>query len=109
MYLLEKGKFATPKYTSCFTDMIQSLSIEINYDSLSDVSSSMISQTFSLKKSRQQTINDIEDDTLKSRNILQTKRNLLESHKNNHLSQINISALSLKKPYFSTINIVENQ
>jgi len=61
MYLLEKGKFATPKFTSCFTDLINSLSIDINYDTLSDISSSMISQTFSLKKSRQNTINDIED------------------------------------------------
>lgn len=27
MYLLEKGKFMTPKYTTCFTDLIESLSI----------------------------------------------------------------------------------
>lgn len=40
----------TPKYTTCFTDLIDSLSIEINYDSMSDISSSMMSQTFSLRK-----------------------------------------------------------
>ena len=27
MYLLEKGKFMTPKYTTCFTDLIDTLSI----------------------------------------------------------------------------------
>lgn len=27
MYLLEKGKFTTPKYTSCFTDLISAMSI----------------------------------------------------------------------------------
>jgi hypothetical protein len=49
MFILEKGKFMTPKYTSCFTDLIDSLNIEINYDSMSDASS-MMSQTFSLRK-----------------------------------------------------------
>jgi len=49
MFILEKGKFMTPKYSSCFTDLIETLNIDINYDSLSDASS-MVSQTFSLKK-----------------------------------------------------------
>lgn len=49
MFLLEKGKFMAPKYTSCFTDLIDSLNIQINYDSLSECSS-MMSQTFSLRK-----------------------------------------------------------
>jgi hypothetical protein len=49
MYLLEKGKFMTPKYSTCFNDLIETLQIDINYDSLSDASS-MVSQTFSLKK-----------------------------------------------------------
>jgi hypothetical protein len=49
MYLLEKGKFMTPKYSTSFTDLIHILNIDINYDSLSDASS-MMSQTFSLKK-----------------------------------------------------------
>lgn len=38
-----------PKYSTCFNDLIETLHIEINYDSLSDASS-MMSQTFSLKK-----------------------------------------------------------
>lgn len=38
-----------PKYSTCFSDLIETLNIEINYDSLSDASS-MMSQTFSLKK-----------------------------------------------------------
>lgn len=49
----------------------------------------------------------MEDETLKSRNILQSKRNLLEAHRN-HSTTINLSALSLKKPYFNTLN-VDNQ
>ena len=49
MFLLEKGKFMAPKYTSCFTDLIDNLNIQINYDSLSECSS-MMSQTFSLRK-----------------------------------------------------------
>lgn len=49
MYILEKGKFMAPKYSSCFTDLIDFLSIDINYDTLSDASS-MVSQNFSLKK-----------------------------------------------------------
>lgn len=49
MFLLEKGKFMTPKYSTCYNDLIETLNIDINYDSLSDASS-MISQTFSLKK-----------------------------------------------------------
>lgn len=35
MYILEKGKFMTPKYTSCLSDLVQELSIEINYDTIS--------------------------------------------------------------------------
>jgi hypothetical protein len=38
-----------PKFTSCFTDLIDSLAIEINYDTMSECSS-MMSQTFSLRK-----------------------------------------------------------
>lgn len=38
-----------PKYSTCFNDLIEALNIEIDYDTLSDASS-MISQTFSLKK-----------------------------------------------------------
>lgn len=49
MYILEKGKFMAPKYTTCFTDLIDSLHIEINYDTMSECSS-MMSQTFSLRK-----------------------------------------------------------
>jgi hypothetical protein len=71
MFLLEKGKFMAPKYTSCFTDLIDSLHININYDSMSECSSVM-SQTFSLRKD-----NDT-DDRLKSNHLLASKKNLLE-------------------------------
>ena len=39
MFLLERGKFMQPKYSSCFTDLIDELSIEINYDNISECSS----------------------------------------------------------------------
>lgn len=35
LFLLEKGKFMAPKYSSCFTDLIESLHITVNYDTLS--------------------------------------------------------------------------
>lgn len=54
MFLLEKGKFMTPKYSTCFTDLIEFLNIDINYDSLSDASS-MVSHSFSLKKDQADT------------------------------------------------------
>lgn len=69
MFLLQKGKFMVPKYSTCFADLIETLNIEINYDSLSDASS-MASQTFSLKKQQSDTENDI----FKSRAVLETKR-----------------------------------
>ena len=71
MFLLEKGKFMAPKYTSCFTDLIDSLHISINYDSMSECSSVM-SQTFSLRKDNQT------DDRLKSNQLHASKKNLLE-------------------------------
>ena len=75
-----------PKYSSCFTDLVEFLNIEINFDSMSDVSS-MMSQTFSLRKEGANGMsiakgtgeggkND-ESSILKSRNILQSKKNLL--------------------------------
>lgn len=70
MFLLEKGKFMPPKLTSCFTDLIDSLHINVNYDSLSECSSVM-SQTFSLRK-------DDNDDRLRSNQLLASKKNLLE-------------------------------
>jgi hypothetical protein len=69
MFLLEKGKFMAPKYTSCFTDLIDSLHINVNYDTLSECSSVM-SQTFSLGKGDN-------DDRLKSNQLLASKKNLL--------------------------------
>lgn len=47
MYLLEKGKFMQPKYSTCFGDLIGLLGIEINYDSMSDASS-IVSQSFTM-------------------------------------------------------------
>lgn len=49
MFILEKGKFMAPKYSTCFNDLVESLNIEINYDSLSDASS-VVSHNFSLKR-----------------------------------------------------------
>lgn len=39
MFLLERGKFMAPKFSTCITDLIQILGIHINLDSLSDTSS----------------------------------------------------------------------
>jgi hypothetical protein len=72
MFLLEKGKFMAPKYTSCFTDLIDNLHISINYDSMSECSSVM-SQTFSLRKDHEG-----DNDRLKSNQLLASKKNLLE-------------------------------
>lgn len=72
MYVLEKGKFMPPKYSSCFTDLIETMNIEIDYDSMSDASS-MISQTFSIKRDS----TDGNDEAMKSRIILQNKKNFL--------------------------------
>lgn len=76
---------------------------------MSDVSS-MMSQTFSLRK---QSIKEDEDNILKSKNILQSKRNLLMEAQNNKnsLSSVNMSAFSLKKANFNTLNVLnaENQ
>lgn len=46
MFILEHGKFMAPKYTSCFTDLIQQLSIDINYDTMSECSSIASNITF---------------------------------------------------------------
>jgi hypothetical protein len=70
MFLLEKGKFMPPKLTSCFTDLIDTLHINVNYDTLSECSSVM-SQTFSLRK-------EDTDDRLRSNQLLASKKNLLE-------------------------------
>lgn len=72
MFLLEKGKFMAPKYTSCFTDLIDSMHITINYDTMSECSSVM-SQTFSLRKDQ-----NADDDRLRSNQLLASKKNLLE-------------------------------
>ena len=71
---------------------------------MSDVSS-MMSQTFSLRKEHgAKGSNEGEDEQLKSRTILQSKKNLLESHRVNNATTLNLSAFSLKKPYFNTLN-----
>lgn len=88
MFLMEKGKFMAPKYTSCFTDLIDSLNIEINYDSISECSS-MMSQTFSLRKDSV----ELEGDQLRSNALLNNKKNLLEVKAN----KIFNSTLSLSK------------
>ena len=77
-----------PKYTTCFTDLIDSLNIEINYDTMSECSS-MMSQTFSLRKESL----DLDKDQLRSNALLSNKRNLLEVK----ASKIFNSSLSLHK------------
>lgn len=37
MFLLERGKFMSPKFSTCFSDLIEILGIHINLDSFSDV------------------------------------------------------------------------
>lgn len=88
MFLMEKGKFMAPKYTSCFTDLIDSLNIEINYDSISECSS-MMSQTFSLRKDSV----ELDGEQLRSNALLNNKKNLLEVKAN----KIFNSTLSLSK------------
>lgn len=85
---MEKGKFMAPKYTSCFTDLIDSLNIEINYDSMSECSS-MMSQTFSLRKDSV----ELDGEQLRSNALLNNKKNLLEVKAN----KIFNSTLSLSK------------
>lgn len=87
MFLLEKGKFMAPKYTSCFTDLIEALHIPVNYDTLSECSSVM-SQTFSLRK-------DDPEQPLKSNALLASKKNLLELRAT---KIFNSSSFSLSKP-----------
>ncbi len=88
MFLLEKGKFMPPKFTSCFTDLIDALAIEINYDTMSECSS-MMSQTFSLRKDSV----ELEGEQLRSNALLNNKKNLLEVK----ASKIFNSTLSLNK------------
>ncbi len=72
MFIMEKGKFMPPKYSSCFTDLIDSLGIDINYDTMSECSS-MMSQTFSLRKNSA----DNDNEQLRSNALLNNKKNLL--------------------------------
>ena len=82
MYLLEKGKFMVPKYTSCFTDLIDSLNIEINYDTLSETSS-RISGSFSLhgqgNHGGSNKNGEEEESPFKSRLVLENKKQMLEA------------------------------
>ena len=91
MYILEKGKFMAPKYSTCFTDLIDALSIDIDYDTLSDASS-LASQTFSIKRDP----TDAEEGPVKSRVILQNKKSMLEAQKKRE-SMIDASTFSLNK------------
>jgi hypothetical protein len=85
MYLLEKGKFMQPKYSTCFGDLIGLLGIEINYDSMSDASS-IVSQSFTVvgegKEGERQENGAMSTnrggDFLRSRTILQSKKNEIE-------------------------------
>ena len=88
MLILEKGKYMAPKYSSCFSDLIDSLHIEINYDTLSECSSRM-SQTFSLRKESL----DPDPEQLRSNALLSTKKNLLEAkaHKIFNSSTLSLS------------------
>jgi hypothetical protein len=63
MFLLERGKFMQPKYTSCFTDLLQELQIDFNFDSMSECSSI---SNFTFRKGE-------EEEELQSRNALVLK------------------------------------
>lgn len=80
MFILEKGKFMIPKYSTCFADLITQLGIEIDYDNLSDTSS-MISQSFTIageKRDDNQSSTNINGEFLRSRSILENKKNSIE-------------------------------
>ncbi len=65
MFHLERGKFMSPKYTSCMGDLVHALNIEINYDTMSECSS-VFNMTF--KK-------DEGEEELQSRQALKLKIN----------------------------------
>jgi hypothetical protein len=71
MYLLERGKYMQPKYTSCFADLVQELNININYDTISECSS--VGSNFTLRKLAEQ-----EGEEMQSRQVLKMKANQLE-------------------------------
>ena len=66
MYVLERGKYMAPKYTTCFTDLIHSLNIDINYDTISECSS--IGSNLTLRK-----FTDQDQEEYQSKNVLKLK------------------------------------
>jgi hypothetical protein len=72
MFVLERGKFMIPKYSTCFGDLVVQLGIEIDYDNMSD-SSSIASGSFTVVGE-----NGGGGEFLRSRSILQSKKNSIE-------------------------------
>lgn len=64
----------------------------------------MVSQTFSLKREQ----NDLENDVFKSRAILQTKKNYLETHQKDQSRRMNSSTFSLNKK-FNTMEVENHE
>lgn len=80
MFVLERGKFMIPKYSTCFADLIAQLGIEIDYDNISDASS-IISQSFTVageKHDDNQISTNINGEFLRSRSLLENKKNSIE-------------------------------
>ena len=72
MVLMEKNKFLLPKYSTSFSDIIDSLDIQIDFDSMSDMSSVFeASISLDVKKTDRSQF-------LKSRTILQEKKNTIK-------------------------------
>ena len=75
MIHMEKNKFLNPKYTTCVSDLLDIMDINVNEDSMSDMSSVFnASISVDLNKS------DNKKEFLKSRNMLETKKKSIESN-----------------------------
>lgn len=108
MFVLERGKFMIPKYSTCFGDLITQLGIEIDYDNISDTSS-IVSQSFTIigeKRDDNQMSTNINGEFLRSRSILQSKKNSIEMAL--HRDRSSIDAFSLGK-YHHNFEGLENR
>lgn len=69
MISLEKGKFLNPKYSSCVSDLIDAMKIDVHEDTMSDMSS-VFNASLSVDLNHKASKNEF----LKSRNMLETKK-----------------------------------
>jgi hypothetical protein len=104
MFAFEKSKFMTPKYSTCFADLIEFLNIEVSCDDELSDTFSTISRTFSVKKG----MSDLETELFKSRAVLQFKRNFIETHNKLNCTVSPIETIvesSDPKPIASTVGL----